>query len=153
MDSGSSSSSGGREPSPRDGSRTCPGWQSRLAGLFPLLIFAPSSPASPRRPLPSPPSPLSLRQAQSPQLPQLFLPHGIYNKLCLNFCVSDNNNNMIIIRSITYSQLYLIKAVISLRVSEYGVNRKRCAAGTLCEDYVCTGVSQEKGRVPRLHWV
>lgn len=80
--------------------------------------------------------------------PQLFLPHGIYNKLCLNFCVSDNNNNMIIIQSITYSQLYLIKAVISLRVSEYGVNRKRCAAGTLCEDYVCAGVSQENGRVP-----
>lgn len=49
---------------------------------------------------------------------------------------------MIIIQSITYSQLYLIKAVISLRVSEYGVNRKSCAAHTLCGDYICTGVRQ-----------
>lgn len=56
---------------------------------------------------------------------------------------------MIIIQSITYSQLYLIKAVISLRVSEYGVNHKSCAARTLCENYVCTGVKQDYGRVPR----
>lgn len=56
---------------------------------------------------------------------------------------------MIIIRSITYSQLYLIKAVISLRVSEYGVNRKSWAPGTLCEVYICTGVSQDYGRVPQ----
>lgn len=60
-------------------------------------------------------SSLSLRRANSPQLFQLFLSNSIYNKLCLNFCLSDNNNNTIIIWSITYSQLYLIKAVISLK--------------------------------------
>lgn len=52
---------------------------------------------------------------------------------------------MIIIRSITYSQLYLIKAVISLRVSEYGVNRKSCATRSLCGDYIHPGVSQDLG--------
>ena len=52
---------------------------------------------------------------------------------------------MIIILSITYSQLYLIKAVISLRVSEYGANRKSCAVRTLCGDYIHTGVSQDLG--------
>lgn len=52
---------------------------------------------------------------------------------------------MIIIQSITYSQLYLIKAVISLRVSEYGVNRKSCAVRTLRGDHIHTGVSQDLG--------
>lgn len=75
-------------------------------------------------------SPLSLRGANSPQLLQLFLSNSIYNKLCLNFCLSDNNNNTIIIWSITYSQLYLIKAVISLRVSGNRVNRKSCTTRT-----------------------
>ena len=56
----------------------------------------------------------------------MFPSNSIYNKLCLNFCLSDNNNNTIIIWSITYSQLYLIKAVISLRVSGNRVNRKSC---------------------------
>lgn len=73
---------------------------------------------------------LSLSRANSPQLFQLFLSNSIYNKLCLNFCLSDNNNNTIIIWSITYSQLYLIKAVISLRVSGNRVNRKSCTTRT-----------------------
>lgn len=73
---------------------------------------------------------LSLSRANRPQLLQLFLSNSIYNKLCLNFCLSDNNNNTIIIWSITYSQLYLIKAVISLRVSGNRVNRKRCTTRT-----------------------
>lgn len=73
---------------------------------------------------------LSLSRANSPQLLQLFLSNSIYNKLCLNFCLSDNNNNTIIIWSITYSQLYLIKAVISLRVSGNRVNRKSCTTRT-----------------------
>lgn len=75
-------------------------------------------------------SSLSLRRANSPQLFQLFLSNSLYNKLCLNFCLSDNNNNTIIIWSITYSQLYLIKAVISLRVSGNRVNRKSCTTRT-----------------------
>ena len=73
---------------------------------------------------------LSLSRPNSPQLFQLFLSNSIYNKLCLNFCLSDNNNNTIIIWSITYSQLYLIKAVISLRVSGNRVNRKSCTTRT-----------------------
>lgn len=93
-------------------------WDKHLSKVTWLLSRTPSQ-GCPHTPLCTPKgrSSLSLRQANSPQLFQLFLSNAIYNKLCLNFCLSDNNNNTIIIWSITYSQLYLIKAVISLRVS------------------------------------
>lgn len=85
------------------------------------------------------PRPLSLRRANSPQFLQLFLSNSIYNKLCLNFCLSDNNNNTIIIWSITYSQLYLIKAVISLRVSGNSKPQELYHPYPSVGDYSCSG--------------
>lgn len=109
------SPSQGRERGLQMGQGPAPGHMATLPDLLPGL-------SPPGRPHTLPlraegRSSLSLRRAHSPRFFQLFLSNGIYNKLCLNFCLSDNNNNTIIIWSITYSQLYLIKAVISLRVS------------------------------------
>ena len=53
--------------------------------------------------------------------------------------LSDNNNNTIIIWSITYSQLYLIKAVISLRVSGNSKPQELYHPYPSVGDYSCSG--------------